>query len=340
VAVVGAAASGEAKVVGQQARRHPLVAFIGLRVMSAVALTFAVSVFMFLALHLLPGNSASAILGRQAADKAALHHLESQFGLNQSLVTQYFTWLGHFFTGNFGTSFAAQEPVTTLISGEIGNTLVLAGATLLVLVPLAVVLGTLAGVRRGGMVDSIVSAAALGAVSVPEFVTGTLLAILFATTWKLLPAVSLVAPGASPLENPQILVLPVVTLLLSSTGYTVRMIRAGVAEVATSDYVEAARLNGVPEGRIIWRYVLPNSLVPAIQTFSLTLQTLVGGVVVVETVFQYPGIGRALIQAVDVQDTPVVLALGMLIALVWIVINLFADVACVLLVPKLRTGLT
>lgn len=167
-----------------------------------------------------------------------------------------------------------------------------------------------------------------------------MLAILFATTWKLLPAVSLVAPGSSPLASPQILVLPVVTLLLSSTAYTVRMIRARVAEVASSDYVEAARLNGMPEHRIIRRYVLPNSLVPAIQTFSLTLQVLVGGDVVVETVFQYPGMGRALIQAIDVQDTPTVLALGMLIALMWIVINLLADVACVLLVPKLRTGLT
>ena len=318
---------------------HPLLRYVLRRCGIGLALTAGVSVLLFGAIQLLPGNSASAILGRQSANPRALHRLEALLGLNHSAIYQYFSWLGHLVTGNFGTSYAAQEPVTTLIGGAIGNTLILGAATLIVMVPLALVLGTVAGIRRGNAADTVVSGLSLGAIALPEFVTGTILAIFFAVTLKILPAVSLVGTGTSPLSTPKILVLPVVTLLISSTAYTVRMVRASVAEVMASDYVESARLNGIPEWRIIRSHVLRNSLVPAIQTFAMTVQYLLGGVVVVETVFQYPGIGQALVQAVSAQDIPVILALGMLIAIVCIGVNVAADIAVVLLVPKLRTEL-
>jgi peptide/nickel transport system permease protein len=318
-------------------RPRPLLGYVLRRLGVGVLLGAAVSVLIFAGLQLLPGNAASAILGRQSANPLALHRLEVQFGLDHPALQQYLTWTGHLLRGNLGISYAAQEPVTTLLAGAFGNTLILAGATLVLMIPLAVALGTYAGVRAGRRSDAAVSGLTLGAIALPEFVTGTVLAILFAVTWKVLPAVSLVGPGTSPLASPQILVLPVATLLISSTAYTVRMIRAGVADVMASDYVEAARLNGIPEGRIIRRHVLRNALVPAIQTFAMTTQYLVGGVVVVETVFQYPGIGVAMVQAVSAQDIPVVLALGLLIALLYIALNIAADVAVVLLIPRLRT---
>lgn len=307
------------------------------RIGIGIVLTFVVSVLIFVATQLLPGNPAMAILGRSAAHKAALHQLEIQLGLNHSAAHQYLHWLGDLLRGNLGRSYAAHEPVTVLLGAKVGNTLILAGVTLAVMIPLSLVFGTIAGVRRGGRLDTVVSGLTLGAIALPEFVTGTVLALVFAVSLKILPAVSLVPTGTSPLSSPQILVLPVVTLLIAGLAYNVRMVRAGVAEVMDSDYVEAARLNGVPERRIIRHHVLRNALAPSIQTFAMTVQWLVGGVVVVETVFSYPGIGQALVQAVSTEDIPTVQALGMLVAFLYIAINVVADVAVVYLIPKLRT---
>jgi peptide/nickel transport system permease protein len=300
------------------------------RVAIGVVLTFVVSVLIFVATQLLPGNPAIAILGRNAVHKRALHQLEVQLGLNHPAVYQYAHWLGNLLQGNLGQSYAAHEPVTTLLGSDVGNTLILAGVTLAIMIPLSLLLGTLAGIRRGGWLDTVVSGLTLGAIALPEFVTGTFLVIIFAVSLQLLPAVSL-GPSAGNL------VLPVATLVIAGLAYNVRMVRAGVAEVMATDYVEAARLNGVPEGRIIYRHVLRNALAPSVQTFAMTVQWLVGGVVVVETVFSYPGIGQALVQAVSTEDIPTVQALGMLIAFLYISINVIADVAVVYLIPKLRT---
>jgi peptide/nickel transport system permease protein len=209
---------------------------------------------------------------------------------------------------------------------------------MLLMTPISLVLGTAAALRRGRMLDHIVSVATLSAIAFPEFVTGTILAVVFAVSLRLLPADSLVAPGESPLATPSVLVLPVVTLLFASLAFAVRMVRAGVGGVMQSDYVAMARLNGIPEARLIWRHVLPNALAPTVQVLALTLQWLIGGIVVTETVFQYPGLGQGLVQAVIARDIPVVQAISMLIAVIYIGINIVADVAVILLIPKLRTA--
>ena len=307
-----------------------MLAYALRRIAIGVVLTFVVSLLIFVATQLLPGNPAIAILGRNAAHKGALHQLELQLGLNHSAAYQYLHWLGDLLKGNLGRSYAANEPVATLLGAKVGNTLILAGVTLVVMIPLSLLLGTLAGVRRGGRLDTVISGLTLGAIALPEFVTGTVLVLIFALTFSLFPAVSLVPTGAS-------LVLPVATLLIAGLAYNVRMVRAGVADVMESDHVEAARLNGVPDGQIIRRHVLRNALAPSIQTFAMTVQWLVGGVVVVETVFSYPGIGQGLVQAVSTEDIPTVQALGMLIAFLYISINVLADVAVVYVIPKLRT---
>jgi peptide/nickel transport system permease protein len=316
---------------------HPLLAYSLRRVAVGILLTFVISVLIFAATELLPGDAATAILGRAAANPVARRVLELQLGLNHSAAYQYTHWLGRLLEGNLGTSYAAQEPVTTLLGGRIGNTLILAGVTMLFMVPIALVLGTWAGVRRGRRVDSAISGFTLGAIALPEFVTGTILALIFAVVLKWLPAVSIIAGGGSPLLTPRILVLPVATLLIAGLAYTVRMVRAGVGDAMISEYAEAARLNGVPEGRVIRRHILRNALAPSVQVFAMTFQWLVGGVVVVETVFQYPGIGQALVQAVSTRDAPVVQALGMLIAFLYIFFNIAADLIVVMLIPKLRT---
>jgi peptide/nickel transport system permease protein len=302
-------------------------------------LLFIVSVIVFAATQILPGNAARQILGRLATPQAVAA-LQHQLGLDRSAVSQYWGWLSGIFHGRLGESLANEEPVSSYIGPRFFNTIVLAGCTLVVLIPLSLCLGIYAGLRSGKWLDNAISAMTLGMISLPEFVTGTLLAVLFGVAFHLLPPASLVAPGTNPLSQPRLLVLPVVTLLISLTAYSVRMVRAGIIDVMRSEYVESARLNGIPERRLIYRHVLRNAVAPAVQVIALTIEWLVGGVVVVETVFQYPGIGAGLVSSVTLRDLPVVQAIALIIAAFYITLNIVADVLVVLLNPKLRTDAT
>ena len=319
--------------------RHPLFSYTLGRVAIGVLLLFVVSIAVFSATQILPGNAARQILGRLATPQA-VQQLAHQMGLDRSAVAQYWSWLSGMLHGRLGESLANQESVSSYIGPRFFNTLVLAACTLVILIPLSLCLGIFAGVKSGRKVDTGISALTLGMISLPEFVTGTLLAVVFGVVMKLLPPASLLAPGTDPLSQPRLLVLPVVTLLISLTAYNVRMVRAGVIEVMRTEYVESARLNGMPERRLIFRHVLRNALGPSIQVFALTVQWLVGGVVVVETVFQYPGIGAGLVSSVALRDIPVVQASAVIIAAVYIFLNVLADVVVVLLNPKLRTSVT
>lgn len=310
---------------------------IARRVAVTVLLLWVVSLLVFAATQVLPGDTASAILGKTATPES-LAQLRAQLGLNEPVTTQYLDWLGGLLHGDLGRSLAAGIPVGDLIGDRVGATLTLAGVTLVVLVPLALLLGVLSGMKRDGKLDQVVSWVTLAGVAVPEFVTGTLLALLLATWLGWLPAVSLIPPGESPLAHPQYLVLPVLTLLIAGLGSTVRLVRVGVAEAAESRYTEMARLSGIPERRVVRRWVVPNALAAGVQVIALTAQWLVGGIVIVETVFQYPGVGQTLVQSVQSQDIPVVQAVALVIAAIYVLINLLADIALVLLVPKLRTA--
>jgi peptide/nickel transport system permease protein len=317
--------------------RHPLAAFAIRRVLAGLLGLFAVSVIVFAATQVLPGNAAVQILGRNATPQAVAQ-LSKQLGLDRSAVAQYTSWLTGLLHGNLGRSLAAQEPVSVYIGDRVRNTLVLAGVAVALMIPLGLALGVIAGVRRDRPTDHVITGLTLGAISLPEFVTGALLALLFGVWLKVLPPVSLVSPGSDPLAHPAILVLPVVTLLLSGTAYIARMMRAGVIEAMGSDYVEAAVLNGIGRGRIVWKHALRNALAPTVQVLALTVQWLVGGVVVTETIFSYPGLGQGLVQAVQLRDLPVVQAVAMLLAAVYITINIVADLIVVLLIPRLRTA--
>ncbi len=316
---------------------HPLAAYALRRLGIAVLLAVLVSILVFAATQVLPGTTADAILGRTAtAEQKAIY--TRQLGLDRPLYSQYWSWFSGVLQGDLGHSVANQQTVTSFISSRLSNSLILAGVTLLVLIPGSVLLGAWAGVRRGKAADHVISGLSLGLIALPEFVTGTILAAIVAVSLKLVPPTSIIPIGDSPLSQPSLLVLPVVTLCLAGCAYIVRMLRAGVIESMSSDYVQAARLNGINERRVIFRHALRNSLAPTVQVVALTVQWLIGGIVVVETVFSYPGLGAGLVGAVIGRDIPVVQSVTLLLALVYILINLIADLVVVLLVPKLRTS--
>jgi peptide/nickel transport system permease protein len=317
--------------------RHPLLWFLVKRLLAMVALLAVVSILVFLALQVLPGDAASAILGRGARPET-LEALRRQLGLEEPLYERYWDWISAFVQGDFGSAYTSRTEVADLVGDRLANTLTLALVATLVMVPLSILLGVLAAIRPGRLLDEVISAVTLAFIAVPDFIVGTLLALVFAVSLGLLPAVSLVPPGTNPLQDPSLLVLPVVTLTVVGAAYMVRMVRAGVIEVMSSDYVQMARLNGTRERRVIAKHAVRNALAPTVNVVALTLQWLVGGVAITEVVFSYPGIGQLLVQAVQTRDLPLVQALAMLIAVMYIAINIVADLLVVFLIPKLRTA--
>ena len=297
-----------------------------------------VSLIVFAAVLALPGDAATAILGKEATpDRVAA--LRDQLNLNDSVISQYFQWLGGLLTGDLGTSAATQEPVSDLLSARVGNSVFLVLVASLVALPLSLLIGVWTAMRRDRPVDHITSTVTLVLAALPEFVIGIALVLLFATSVShVLPAVSLLPPGTHAWEDPKVVVLPAATLVLAVTPYISRIMRGSMVEVLESEYVTMARLKGLPERTVIWRHAVPNAIVPAIQVTALQLAWMAGGVVVVEFVFQYPGIGAALVDAVALRDMPVVQTVTMLAAGIYVGLNLLADIATILVTPKLRTA--
>lgn len=312
--------------------------FIVRRLLLGLLTLFLVSVVVFVATQAL-GDPARAILGRDATPER-LAALQNQLNLDQSLVQQYLNWLGGLLHGDLGDSLAAQLPVSTLLHDRLINSAVLVFCAAVVSIPLSIVLGSYAALRREKPFDTISTNVMLLLAALPEFVVAVLLVILFATTvFTWLPAISAVPPGTHPWDDPKILILPTLTLIIAVAPYVARIMRASMIEVLESDYVEMARLKGLPERTVLRRHALPNAIGPVFQVIAINLAYLAGGIVVVEYVFAYPGIGSALLDAVVNHDIPVVQALAMLIAGVYVVVNLLADVATILVTPRLRTQL-
>lgn len=298
---------------------------------------FLVSVVVFAATQALPSDPAQSILGR-GAQPEQLEALRQQLGLDRPLVTQYLDWLGGALTLDMGNSLSASNTsVADLIGPRLENSALLLGITGLLLVTVSVVVGVLCALYRDSPADHATQGAALVANALPEFVVGTLLVIMFSTVvLQWLPAVSL-ASDQSPLSDPKTMVLPVATLLIVTLPYLMRLVRGSMLDVLRAHYVEMARLKGVEERRILWRHVLPNALVPAIQGSAATLAYLAGGIVVVETLFNYPGLGSQLTTSMGVRDLPVIQACVLLLAALYVVLNLIADILTVVVTPRLRT---
>jgi len=320
-------------------RHGGIAAFIIRRLLLGVLVLFLVSVLVFVATQAL-GDPARAILGRDATP-ARLAALRRELNLDQSVFGQYVSWAGGLLHGDLGNSLAAQQPVSKLLGSRLVNSSVLVLCAAVISIPLSIAIGSWAALRREKTFDIVTSNLMLVLASLPEFVVAVLLVILFATTVLpgLLPAISTVAPGQRPWQVPKELILPVATLVIVVAPYVARIMRASMIEVLESDYVEMARLKGLPERTVLVRHALPNAIGPVFQVIAINLAYLAGGVVVVEYVFNYSGIGSALQDAVVNHDLPVVQALAMLIAGVYVVLNLLADVATILVTPRLRTRL-
>jgi peptide/nickel transport system permease protein len=322
--------------------RSPVLRFLGRRILGAILALFAASIVIFAGTVLLPGDAAGVVLGRNATPEnvARLNH---QMNLDHPAYQEYVNWLSGFARGDLGDSSvglaqgAKSAPIWPLISDPVKNSLILAVLAALLMIPLSLGLGAIAAVYADKPADRLISVTSLAAIALPEFVIGSLLiGVFFVALNKLLPPVALVAPGDSPLAEPSKLVLPVATLLLASLAAGIRMVRAGMVEVLQTEYVQTARLNGLAEKRVLMRYAMRNALAPSVQVLAQNLQWLIGGIIITETVFAYPGLGSLLVTAVGNRDLGVVQSVAMLIAVVYVMLNLVADLIVLLLVPKLR----
>lgn len=322
---------------------HPVAGFVFRRTLQGILTLLAASIIIFVGTSTIPGSPATALLGRNA-NPQAVAQINHTLGFDKPLATRYLNWLGNAVHGNLGNSAVdvAQgeptAPIWPIIRSPLANTTVLAGVAIIFLIPLSLILGVLSGVEAGRWADWAISTLTLCAIALPEFVVGAVLIAVFFTGLHLLPPLSLLAPGANPLAHPNVLVLPVLTLLAVSVAWAIRLVRIGTIEVLKTDYVQTARLHGIKERKVLRRYVLRNSLAPSVQVFALSIQYLFGGVIITETVFNYPGIGHQLVEAVTSHDNTEVQAIALILAAIYISINVVADLIVMLLVPKLRTG--
>lgn len=316
---------------------NPLGRVIIRRILLGLLTLWIVSILVFIGTRLLPGDAVHAMLGRYAEDPARAQALREQLRLDVSPTQQYWAWMLDLVHGNLGVSFASGEPVSAELGQRAKDTGFLIAASALIAIPLSILLGAWSALRRGRLVDHAVSAVTLVLAAVPDFVIGLCLILLFATTAvHAFPAVSLLPPGVNAWERIDFVVLPIATLVLVSMPYITRVTRSAVIDALESEYIEMAHLRGLVRWRVL-AHAVRNSLVPAIQVSALTVAWMAGGVVLVESVFSFPGIGLDLVDALGNRDIPVIQAITLVIAALYVVVNLATDVLTILLTPRLRT---
>jgi len=293
------------------------------------------SLVVFWITQSLPGDVASILLGREAS-QAALDSLRDKLGLNQPLPVQYVRWLVRFASGDWGQSFSLHGPIRPVVVQRLDFSLRLALVTLLLAVPLAIALGVLAGLNEGKLSDHAISWGTLSVVSLPEFVTGLVLIELLAHRLQLFPASSSIRPETSFLQALPFLVLPALTATLVLLAYIARLTRAGVIEELKKTYVRTATLKGLPRRVVLVRHVLRNALLPTVTVIAISFGWLISGLIVIENVFNYPGLGRLLVFAIQNRDLPLLQAITMVVVVGVVLANLVADVLYAALNPRIR----
>jgi peptide/nickel transport system permease protein len=296
---------------------------------------FAVSVLIFAGTQILPGDVAQSILG-QAATPEALANLRAELGLNDPAYIRYFRWLGGVLTGDLGTALSSGQDIASSIGTRLWNTLFLAFCAAIISVPLAIILGLLAVRYRNGWVDKLISGLALASTSFPEFFIGYLLVYFFAVKWQIFPGISTVYEGMPFLDRLEAIALPTAALTLVVLAQMMRMTRAAILNLMQSAFVETAELKGLSAFAIIRKHALPNAVAPIVNVVMLNLAYLIVGVVVIEVIFVYPGMGQYLVDHVAKRDVPVVQAVGLIFAAVYITLNIVADIASIVANPRLR----
>ena len=313
----------------------PILRLVAQRILLGIVLLLAVSVLIFAGTQILPGDFAQAILG-QSATPEALANLREQLGLNDPAWLRYVHWLWGILHGDFGTAQSSGLDIASSISSRLKNTLFLAACAAIVAVPLAIILGLIAVRYRNGFVDKLISGLALASTSFPEFFIGYVLIFLFAVHWQIFPSISTVDDSTPFLDRLQAVVLPATALTLVVLAHMMRMTRAAILNVMQSAYIETAELKGLRPFDIIRKHAFPNAIAPVVNVVMLNLAYLIVGVVVVEVIFVYPGMGQYLVDHVAKRDVPVVQAVGLIFAAVYITLNIVADIAAIVANPRLR----
>jgi peptide/nickel transport system permease protein len=312
-----------------------IVKLIAQRLALGILLLLAVSVLIFVGTELLPGDVAQAILG-QTATPEALANLRAELGLNDPSYVRYFDWLGGVLTGDLGTALSNGQNISEALGKRLSNTLFLAMWAAIISVPIAILLGLVAVQHRNGFIDKLISATTLTSISLPEFFIGYLLVYFIAVELQWFPSVSTVYDGMGFADRMSAIALPCATLTLVVLAHMMRMTRAAILNVMQSAYIETAELKGLSPFRIILRHAFPNAIAPIVNVVMLNLAFLVVGVVVVEVIFVYPGMGQYLVDHVSKRDIPVVQACGMIFAAVYISLNIVADIVAIIANPRLR----
>lgn len=288
----------------------------------------------FFALETLPGDACTAFLDQDAQDPELLHNCQVKLGIDQPVLIRFGEWAGAILRGDLGTSLTRDRPVPEVIAPQLRNTFLLAAFAALVAIPFSIVLGILAAVWRGSTFDVLVSAFFLIAMTLPEFVVATVLVFLFAISLQWLPAITVVPTGAPILEMLPNVVLPVTALSLVLVAHTMQVVRTRVIETLQSGFIEASCLRGLSFRRVLLGHALPSALPPALNVIALSLASLLGGVVVIERVFNYPGLGTLTLQAIHDRDMPLVQGVVVVFTLTYIGLSLFADLISTLLDPR------
>jgi peptide/nickel transport system permease protein len=314
---------------------HPVLKLVAQRIALGLLLLLAVSVVIFAGTEALPGDVASAILG-QSATPEALANLREKLGLNEPALYRYFSWLGGVLTGDLGVALTNGQDIATAIGQRLGNTVFLAACAAVISVPLAILLGLVAARHAGKWPDKLISGITLSTISLPEFVAAYFVIYLLTQLIPIFNPVAMVFPGMGFWEKLQAVALPVIVLVLVVLAHMMRMTRAAILNVMQSAYIETAELKGLSPMQVIWKHAFPNAIAPIVSVVVLNLAYLVVGVVVVEVVFSYNALGQYLVDHVSKRDLPVVQAVGLIFAAVYIGLNILADVVSIVANPRLR----
>lgn len=312
--------------------------FYILRRLGTILLTMLVASFIIFAVtQLLPGDVARVMLGQFATDEAVAN-LREELGLNRPVIVQYLDWLGKFIVGDWGDSMVSRQAVRPIVMMRLRNSVMLAILALILYVPLGILLGVISALKEDRITDQVISGISMAFVGLPEFVTGLILIGVMAIALDLLPANSSIPPGTSFRDALPYLILPAITVSLTSLGYVSRMTRSSTIDVLRADYTRAADLKGLPRTTVLVKHVLRNSLLPTVTVVAMGIGWLIGGLIVTEAVFGYPGLGRLLIYSIQRRDLITIQAISMVIVAIYGLSNLAADVLYGILNPRIRVG--
>ena len=321
---------------------HPVLSTVLKRLGLGIITLFVVSAIIFSSIAMLPGDFGQAVLG-QAATEETVAAFRRELGLDQPAVLRYFDWVAAVLQGDLGTSFSGRassgvdrsRDVADLVAPRLWNTLFLAGVTAVIAVPLALFLGLTAALYRNSVYDRVVNAATLTTIATPEFFVAYILILLFASLWAVFPSLANVDADMALGERLYRVALPALTLTLAIVAHMMRMARAAIINLMASPYIQMARLKGASQSEVILKHALPNAWAPIATVIAFNLAYLVVGVVVVEVVFVYPGIGQLMVDAVTTRDIPVVQACALIFAATYVILNLIADIIGIVTNPRL-----